>query len=326
MVDRNDPDYWEIEFPLHEGTAVWTRPDLAMATLAKAMREKLGWRTVSEIDDNYLCDPRLNVFLRGNRFDKKGQIDHLKASASHNAMVFSTGWLRDRYARVLRKEMGFRRNTLPELHVCRNNVDEADWPKRVDRDGPVRVGWMGSPSHVWDVGLAWPALMHARNLGCETWMVGYDPTNPWGSMGKDIPEQMSPEAKRKIGQWRKVGFRHIPWVKPGRYHRFPLPFDIGLAPLQNNDFTNGKSDVKAIEYAIAGAAPILWNTPVYNATWRHGETCLLVGSPQEAIHAVELLARDENLRERIVAAAQQYVREERGLAQMRDEWTAAISG
>lgn len=327
LVDRNDPDYWEIDFPAHEGVAVWTRPDMVMSKLALAMREKLGWRTLAETDDNYLCDPRMNLFLRATHFDAQGRREHLMSCASHDGMIFSTEWLRDRYHKVLRKELGLNKQTMPELHVCRNNVDEADWPARVEReDGPVRVGWMGSPSHIWDVDLAWPAMMHARNLGCQTWMVGYDPTNPWGSMDNKMPPDVSAMASRKIGQWKKVGFGMVPWVQPSRYKRFALPLDIGLAPLLNNDFTNGKSDVKAIEYAIAGAAPILWNTQVYNRTWVHGETCLLVGGPQEALEAVELLVRDERLRARIVEAAQQYVREERGVTQMREEWTTAIAG
>jgi hypothetical protein len=44
------------------------------------------------------------------------------------------------------------------------------------------------------------------------------------------------------------------------------------------------------------------------------------------VTAVERLIRDDNLRERLVANAQQYVREERGGKQLRDEWTEAIRG
>jgi glycosyltransferase involved in cell wall biosynthesis len=87
----------------------------------------------------------------------------------------------------------------------------------------------------------------------------------------------------------------------------------------------GKSDVKAVEYAISGAAVVAQNNEVYNRTWVHGETALLVGSPQEMLQAVDLLVRDENLRLRLIENARQYVREERGLKQLQDEWGAAVA-
>jgi hypothetical protein len=42
--------------------------------------------------------------------------------------------------------------------------------------------------------------------------------------------------------------------------------------------------------------------------------------------AVDMLVRDENLRLRLVANAQQYVREERNGDVMAREWTEAING
>jgi glycosyltransferase involved in cell wall biosynthesis len=299
-------------YPDHEGTAIWTRPDLARASHAKAMR-KHGVRCVAEVDDNYLCDPKHNIFLRASGFGAEGRWEHIRATCSMDAVIFSTDYLRDHYHRAIRKEIGKR---LPEFHVCRNNIDEADWPERVERDGPVRVGWMGSPSHVWDVDLAWPALLHAKNLGAETWMVGYDPTDTEGDL--------APRSADKVAQWRKVGFKHVPWQTPERYQRIPLPLDIGLCPLLSNEFTLGKSDVKAIEYGISGAAVVAQNNAVYNRTLIHGETALLAGSPQQFLDYTELLIRDDALRERLVANLRQYIREERGVKQLREEWTAAL--
>jgi hypothetical protein len=112
-------------------------------------------------------------------------------------------------------------------------------------------------------------MMHARNLGCETWMVGYDPSDPEHSV-------VSTRSLHKVEQWSAVGFNHRGWERMDGYTRIALPLDIGLCPLLVNDFTLGKSDIKAIEYSIAGAAPVVWNNPVYSA-WVHGETCLKVG-------------------------------------------------
>lgn len=320
FAEDQDTNY--IEYLDQEGgTAIWIRPDLTRATHAKAMREQLGLRTIAETDDNYVGDPRLNIYMRSNGFNAKARLQHLKAVASMDAAVFSTAWLRDYYVKAIRAAFREERRAgwrLPELYVCRNHCPERDWPVRVERDDPVRVGWMGSPSHIWDVDLAWPALMHARNLGCKTWMIGYNPAEPEHAI-------TTARSRDKVAAWEKVGYEHQGWEKLDGRTRMALPFDIGLVPLLTNEFTLGKSDIKSIEYAIAGAAPVVWNNSVFK-DWIHGETCLKVGSPSEMIDAVDLLVRDANLRERIVLAAQQYVREERGEKQLREEWTAAING
>lgn len=308
-----------VEYPNHEGTAaVWTRPDLARATHARAMRDLLGIRTVAEVDDNYLADPRQNLFLRANRWGELQQTQHMKAIASMDALIVTTPLLRDIYWKRLRKQFG--RRLVPPIHVCDNHVFLDDWPERVERDGPVRVGWMGSPAHVWDVDLAWPAMLHARNLGCETIVAGYNPADP-----DDFPVDTQ-RAYDKTVQWGRAISRSLPWVKLDGTQRLALPFDIGLCPLVHNQFTMGKSDIKAIEYTIAGAAVVASATPVYTRSWVHGETALLATSPREMLEHVELLVRKPSLRERLVEAARQYVREERDLAKHASDWQEAVLG
>ena len=323
---REQVPYTTLVCPDHQGTAIWVLPCLSRAVMAKAMRTQMGVRTLAEVDDNYLANPKHSLFLRAAEWNRHNEEQHLKAMCSMNGIVFSTARLRDMYAKKIKEFFG----KLPHLeyHVCHNNVPSDCWPTRIERDGPVRVGWMGSPSHVWDVDLAWASLMHAKNLGAETWMIGYDPTeNPFEQTNphnKDVPRH--PRSLEKIEAWQRVGFKHQPWRIPAKYERLPLPLDIGLCPLLTNGMTLGKSDVKFIEYTISGAATIAMNNPVYNKTIVHGETGLLVGSPQEMLEATELLIKDEKLRERLVANAQQYVREERSEKQLKEEWETAING
>jgi len=160
--------------------------------------------------------------MRENGFDDKLRLEHMKSVASMDRIVYSTEWLRDYYHHELRKAFGKRR--LPDMVVCRNHVFEDDWPIVEDYDGPARVGWMGSPSHVWDVKLAWPALMYAKYNGARTFMVGYDPADP----AEHGESEASLEAQ---AQWRKVGYETVPWRKMSGTERLRLPFDIGLCPL-----------------------------------------------------------------------------------------------
>lgn len=318
--DRPRIHNYEIVYPDHEGAAIWVRPDHVRERHSSFMRGQ-GFRQIAEVDDNYIGDPKLNLFMRSNKWDEKAVTEHLTSLARHDAIVFSTNYLRDLYFKTMKKRWG--KAALPEFHVCGNHVDLEDWPERVEREDKLRVGWMGSPSHIWDVDLAWPALLMASRMGCETWMIGFNPALPETQVQ---PGDLHPRWKTKIREWEKVGFKHVPWRKPEQYERLGLPLDIGLCPLLTNEFTLGKSDVKAVEYTIAGAAVVAWNNSVYNKTWKHGETALLVGSPSEMIDAVTRLAQDDRLRERLVENAQEYVREERGLKQLRAEWLAAING
>lgn len=289
-------------YPDHEGVAVWTRPDLARATHAKALREQ-GCRIVSEVDDNYLSNPNQNIFMRAAGTEWKDQVDHMKSLASMDSVIFSTAWLRDTYDKAFKKQFG--KNSLPEMHVCGNHVDPRYKVERIPprEDGKLRIGFMGSSSHAWDLRLAYGALKWAADAGHEVVIIGHDPE--WGD---------------------KLKYTHVPWQDPKEYRRVALPLDIGLAPLLSNSHTFGKSDIKGMEYLLSGAAPILQNNLVYNQTFKHGETALLAGSPDEFWFSVQQLANDTSLRERIVAQGNQYIQEERMISQHRKEWDEAVFG
>lgn len=139
-------------------------------------------------------------------------------------------------------------------------------------------------------------------------------------MGLD-PAESDPEWAEFLGE-----YTHLPWAEPRLYHKRHIPFDIGLAPLLTNRHTLGKSDVKALEYAMSGVAAVLQNNAVYNREWVHNETALLAGSPDEMAHATAALIRDARLRRELVSAARSYVREERTIEQNLYEWRDAIYG
>lgn len=317
---QEGPFRWRIgaddvfDHPDHEGTAVWTRPCLVRAVHALSMRDR-GHLTVAEVDDNYLSATHLNLFMRQNRYGAEEQLNHLRAMSAFDRVVFSTVWLRDTYRRAFRKA----KLHLPELFVCRNHVDLDDWPERIPArtDGKLRIGWMGSPQHHRDISLAFPALAWAAEQGHEVVMIGHDV--------RDEDGVVHPRAARHCRAWRAVISTHIPWIDPREYHRTAQPLDIGLAPLERNEHTLGKSDVKFLEYTMSGAATVASRGTVYE-TVRHGETGLLASSPADMLRCVRELAHRRSLRERLVEAAQQYVREERSLQNVgRHEWMEAVT-
>jgi hypothetical protein len=310
----------EITYPAVEGSAVvFTRPDPPRAIHAQAMQETLGIRTVAEVDDNYLSPVKFNIYMKSNGFDKTARMSHLKSVSSMSAAVFTTEWLRDAYWKEIRKNFSGKGFRLPEMFVCGNHLYLDDWPEPVERDEPLRVGWMGSPSHLWDVDNIWAALMFAKQEGCETVMVGFDPAEPEHAVETE-------KSLFKTKQWKKVGATNVPWRKLDGTTRMALPLDVGLCPLLYNEFTLGKSDIKAVEYTISGAAVVCQSHPVYTKHWKHEETCLLAGSPHEFIEATKRLIRDSKLRRELVVNAQAYVREERDITKHAGEWKEAVLG
>jgi len=301
------------EYHAIEGeAAVFTRPLSWLAAHMLELRTQ-GVRVLAETDDNYLSPQRLNIFMKKAGWDGNDRDNHMRSVCVGDGLIVSTDHLRDLYWRELRKE--FSKKHLPEMFVCRNHVDERFTPKELippREDGKLRIGYMGSDSHIWDVDLIYDALCYAYALGHEIVFVGIHPA------------LINPKYRLSKKDWSVIEYTHIPWSNT--FRGTALPLDIGFAPLLVNDHTLGKSDIKWLEYALSGAACIAHNCSVYNRTARHGETALLSGSSGEYVAQLATLLKSADLRKRLVDNTMQYVREERLLENNKQEWKDAVYG
>lgn len=86
-------------------------------------------------------------------------------------------------------------------------------------------------------------------------------------------------------------------------------FDIGLAPLLDDEFHQSKSNLKFRDYAACRIAGIYSNVPVYAECVQDGITGLLVENSSEAwLDALTRLMSNKDLRSTIQNEAQQYAR------------------
>jgi len=102
-------------------------------------------------------------------------------------------------------------------------------------------------------------------------------------------------------------------------------FDIGLAPLPDDEFHRGKSNNKFREYASCGIAGVYSNTRVYATSVEHGMTGLLVSNDDQSWRtAVGRLITDLDLRRGIAARARAYARTQFNETVTDREWMDGI--
>jgi tetratricopeptide (TPR) repeat protein len=150
----------------------------------------------------------------------------------------------------------------------------------------VRVGWGGSLGHREDVAAHLPAIRAALLA---------HPGVVFSVMG--------PESFRPLLAGFPAGRSEF---RPGgslpAYYDFLASLDVGLCPLLDSDWNRCRSDVKWLEYAAHGAAPLVARLGPY-AGVVEGESGLAFGSPDElSARLGEVLSRPA-LRDRVGAGA-----------------------
>jgi glycosyltransferase involved in cell wall biosynthesis len=153
-------------------------------------------------------------------------------------------------------------------------VDLDRYPgKREPRSGPVRVGWIGSPS---TAHYLQPIAKPVQDMRLETDVA-------FVAIGAR-PDQIA-----------GTPFHALPWSEEGEAGLL-ASLDIGIMPLPDEPWERGKCGYKLIQYMACGlpvvASPVGANRDIV----RHGETGFLAGKPAEWQAALRQLLGDAALR------------------------------
>jgi hypothetical protein len=99
--------------------------------------------------------------------------------------------------------------------------------------------------------------------------------------------------------------------------------DVGICAVARNSWSRGKSDIKALEYAMSGAMPLCSEIDCY-APWK-GKPALFANSPKEFERAIDWCVRHrEEVRAR-AREAREYVMAERTIDKNIWAWEEAIA-
>lgn len=264
-------------------------PDQTPYTLMKVVKKRYGTQFVLDVDDNMFAVNEDNPFWT--------KVGH-KQVWWMQVMIRDCDWLVTT-TDMLADEFRQRRRLPPDNKaddsvVVIPNYVSADYQHPLLNNDPwLVIGYFGGASHFNDLNDSgvMPAierLMHEhKNIRFKT--VG-------------IPAAHYVPVKRHDFVDGKRGLKWITEVFPS------LSMDIAIAPILDNVFNHGKSDIKYQEATVAGAVFVGSRIGPYE-TLHNGVDCLLVDNTQESWYAaLKKLVETPKLRQILLENAKKDIR------------------
>lgn len=287
-----------VFFPRQRGAAIWQFPGNAThGTLMAGMQDE-GFPVLIEVDDSYLHAP--DAFSSGwqEDFDRNGRTDNVSRAAHRrlagfaDGIIVSTEALAELYGDINEK-----------VFVCPNSVETEDWKfdslKR--DDGILRIGWAASHPHIVDAPLVRRALRWAsRRDGVEVWIFGLGDVYRFGANVQDVPFTDSLDD----------------------YRRSLSLCDVLICPLIETEWSRYKSDIKALEAAMAGTWPIVSTATAYKPWHDRTLACTTAKDWEEAIRWA---IRHPDEIPQLAAKARDYVLSERTIESSIGRWRSALA-
>jgi glycosyltransferase involved in cell wall biosynthesis len=178
-------------------------------------------------------------------------------------------------------------------------------------DGKIYIGWFGGVTHIRDVNSILATIKFLMDKYPHLRFV------IWG--GDNIDISMLPKKKVKRMKLRLDYYDYLRDLPKSR-------IDIGIAPLVQHVFNQGKSPCKFFEYSIAGACTIATgfkNLP-YARVIQDGENGMLYNTDWELLEKLELLINSKELRETLRDNARRYIDRRWCIQDHWKEWEKAL--
>jgi len=284
--------------------------------------KKMGKRVVYETDDDLWGVNPDNPSVAVST-EKRRQYEHLMGEC--DAITTTTEYL----AKKLRK---FNKN----VFVCPNAIDysllQIKGKEKMPKD-IIRIGYTGAASHWGDLGLITEVLLEIQKKHNVEFvlqgMCGQPLEAEIWQYEQVLEHGLRPEKKlylERAIKWYKdmknVNFFHVPFYPPVMFPTLlaSLNIDIGIAPLQDNEFNHSKSCVKFYEYAATGAATLTSKVLPYTKEVGY----CAKNNVKDWVAKLERLVVDKKFREKLRDKQAKWVKENRDIHKVVEKWEEAF--
>ena len=232
---------------------------------------------LAEMDDNMVDTPAYNpaseVYDPAGTHHRQVALEQFK---NMDGMIVSTPYLKEVYS-----------DYNDNIYVVENGVDLSAWDRthRKSRKG-IRIGWAGGSSHEEDLRVVEPVIHSILSKYRDVSFV----------LCHGVPPFLrNIDRVEFVTKWARID--HYPQYLADR------SFDIGMAPLVDNAFNRGKSNLRWLEYSALGIPTVASNVGHFAQTVKHGIDGLLANDAKEFEAHLETLIRDRRIRRAIGKAA-----------------------
>ena len=181
-----------------------------------------------------------------------------------------------------------------KVTVIPNAIDISIWDSLtsdVRTDGRIRLGWIGSASHLADRKVVQKAIAIIQKK--------YDNVDFYHA-GMCITDQ---ENKREFSFKGTKGYEEYPQFLND------LDLDIAIAPIKDTAFNRSKSNIKWLEHGMLGTPMVLSDVRPYSDSVEHGVTGFLAKTQKDWVEYLSKLIESKTLRKVIGNNANTVIRD-----------------
>lgn len=231
-------------------------------SFVEAMRDKKP--TLMEVDDLFSQVPHYSNAYVTNEPGGAGEIWGKRQAMESVGIITTTEYLKKHYQE-------WNKN----VHVIPNCIDLKIWDQyKIHTNGNIRIGWIGGSNHDGDLKLIKDVLFEILDNypKVEVMMTSVPPPD-----------------------WKHERFiANSKWVPIDEYPKFvkELSYEIGIAPLKDNEFNRGKSNLRYQEYSACKIPTIASNVEPFRKDFKG----ILAGSDDEWFEGLSKLIEDVDFR------------------------------
>lgn len=223
-------------------------------------------------------NPAIRTHYRGSAALKS----YTRSIASASGLTVTTPELAQHYSGVN-----------PNVATLPNLIDFGyrPWPKPKFNEGKtIRLGWSGGVSHAADLAIMGRVIAAALSAHPQLIYSHYGPPEILKAMTihYGISEDRCELIECRPFEWHPEGLSGI---------------DIGLAPIENNEFNRSKSPVKLMEYSAVGVPFVASKVAPYARHTDEGKDGFLADTPAEWAEAIGTLVEDTERRREMATYA-----------------------